>query len=114
MDYEKSLEYIDDVETRPRIKGTRIYVDMIVFYWSHGWFDDDNLKAYPHLEQIQLDAIKVFLRENRRASEGVYRNLLEDAIFMRGVEVGRKAETSLQHARKLMGARKAMHRAEDK
>jgi uncharacterized protein (DUF433 family) len=57
---------VTDPETlfgKPRIRGTRIGVDLILDLLASGWNEAQILESYPHLTQADLQAIFAFVRD---------------------------------------------------
>jgi uncharacterized protein (DUF433 family) len=56
-DYQKYIDQDPEILVgKPRIKGTRIAVELIVRKLGSGWSIDDLLEDYPHLEKKQIQA----------------------------------------------------------
>ena len=53
----------DTLFGRPRIKGTRIGVDLVLERLESGWNEAQILENYPHLKAEDLQAVFAFVRE---------------------------------------------------
>ncbi|MBE2258933.1 MAG: DUF433 domain-containing protein [Rhodobacteraceae bacterium] len=64
MDWHERI--VSDPETlfgKPRIKGTRIGVELILDLMGSGWSEAQILASYPHLRAVDLQAVLAFARD---------------------------------------------------
>jgi uncharacterized protein (DUF433 family) len=48
---------------KPTIKGTRISVELVLELFAKGWTEDMIFESYPHITQVQLQAVFSYLRD---------------------------------------------------
>lgn len=53
----------DTLVGKPRIKGTRISVELILDRMADGWTQEDILTSYPHITPVDIQAALAFVAE---------------------------------------------------
>lgn len=53
----------DTLVGKPRIKGTRISVELILDRFADGWTQEDILTSYPHVTREDIQAALAFVAE---------------------------------------------------
>ncbi|MBL8393412.1 MAG: DUF433 domain-containing protein [Candidatus Accumulibacter sp.] len=66
---------------KPRIKGTRIGVDLVLDLLASGWSEGQILDSYPHLKPEDLQAVFSFVRDCLK--EETY--IMQATIHPRGI-----------------------------
>lgn len=65
MDWREHIERAPDVlGGKPRIKGTRISVELVLGRLGEGWTIEQLIGAYPHLEAEQIRACMAFAADS--------------------------------------------------
>ncbi len=59
----------DTLVGKPRIKGTRISVELILGWLANGWSFEEILESYPHLAREDILAALAFAAEMMRDEE---------------------------------------------
>lgn len=85
MDWHERIT--SDAETvfgKPRVKGTRISVELLLDRLADGWSVKDIIESYPHITREDAQAALAFMAENHReypcglGASKVFPNLLID------------------------------------
>ena len=61
--HERIVADPDTLFGKPRIKGTRIGVELVLDLMASGWSEAQILESYPHLQAEDLHAVFSFVRD---------------------------------------------------
>ena len=61
--HERIVSDPDTLFGKPRIKGTRIGVELVLDLMASGWSEAQILESYPHLKLEDLQAVFAFVRD---------------------------------------------------
>jgi uncharacterized protein (DUF433 family) len=67
----------DTLFGKPRIRGTRIGVELVLDLLASGWSEVQILDSYPHLTQQDLQAVFAFVRDCMRDETFIMRAAAE-------------------------------------
>jgi len=67
----------DTLFGKPRIRGTRIGVELVLDLLASGWSEVQILDSYPHLSQQDLQAVFAFVRDCMRDETFIMRAAAE-------------------------------------
>lgn len=78
MDWrERITSDADTLSGKPRIRGTRISVDLILDRLADGWSEADILESYPRVKREDLQAVFAFVHDCLRDETYIMSALLK-------------------------------------
>ena len=77
--HDRIIADADTLSGKPRIKGTRISVDLILDRLADGWSEADIFESYPRVTQKDLQAVFAFVRDRLRDETYIMNGLLKSA-----------------------------------
>lgn len=85
----------DTLFGKPRIRGTRIGVELVLDLLASGWSQTQVLQSYPHLQAEDLQAVFAFVRDCLKDEPFVMRAMIDASVE---VGVGRRTRISRRDA----------------